>query len=125
MGASELKRFLNDVELVYGIGKAEVATHGVYFSHETSTHASSAASCAGNEVAALREVFGNELLSKFLILNTKGFTGHPMGVSFEDVTAVEVLMRQVVPPVPNYRERDDYLGEINISKDGGPYAFRY
>merc|ERR1712194_325813 len=124
MGASELKRFLNDVELVYGIGKAEVATHGVYFSHETSTHASSAASCAGNEVAALREVFGNELLSKFLILNTKGFTGHPMGVSFEDVTAVEVLMTQTVPPVVNYKEKGDYLGDLNISK-GGPYPCRY
>lgn len=122
--ASELKRFLNDVELVHGIGKAEIATHGVYFSHETSTHASPAASCAGNEVAALRIAFGDDLLSKLLILNTKGFTGHPMGVSFEDVAAVEVLMRQVVPPVPNYKERDDYLGELNISK-GGAYACRY
>ena len=122
--ASELKRFLNDVELVHGISKAEIATHGVYFSHETSTHASPAASCAGNEVAALRSAFGDELLSKLLILNTKGFTGHPMGVSFEDVAAVEVLMRQVVPPMPNYKEKDDYLGDIKISK-GGAYACRY
>eukprot|EP00584_Thalassiosira_punctigera_P013198 CAMPEP_0172560624 /NCGR_PEP_ID=MMETSP1067-20121228/89556_1 /TAXON_ID=265564 ORGANISM="Thalassiosira punctigera, Strain Tpunct2005C2" /NCGR_SAMPLE_ID=MMETSP1067 /ASSEMBLY_ACC=CAM_ASM_000444 /LENGTH=1158 /DNA_ID=CAMNT_0013350461 /DNA_START=43 /DNA_END=3519 /DNA_ORIENTATION=- len=122
--ASELKRFLNDVELVHGVCKAEIATHGVYLSHETSTHASPAASCAGNEVAALRSAFGDELLSKLLILNTKGFTGHPMGVSFEDVAAVEVLMRQVVPPVPNYKERDEYLGNINISR-GGPYACRY
>jgi len=122
--ASELKRFLNDVELIHGISKAEIATHGVYFSHETSTHASPAASCAGNEVAALRSAFGDELLSKLLILNTKGFTGHPMGVSFEDVAAVEVLMRQVVPPVPNYKEKDDYLGDIKISK-GGAYACRY
>ncbi|KAL7538955.1 hypothetical protein ACHAXR_011948 [Thalassiosira sp. AJA248-18] len=122
--ASELKRFLNDVEMVHGISKAEIATHGVYFSHETSTHASPAASCAGNEVAALRSAFGDKLLSKLLILNTKGFTGHPMGVSFEDVAAVEVLMRQVVPPVPNYKEVDDYLGDIKISK-GGAYACRY
>ncbi|KAL9183749.1 hypothetical protein ACHAXT_004605 [Thalassiosira profunda] len=121
---SELKRFLNDVEMVHGISKAEIATHGVYFSHETSTHASAASSCAGNEVAALRSAFGDELLSKLLILNTKGFTGHPMGVSFEDVAAVEVLMRQVVPPVPNYKEKDEYLGDIKISK-GGAYACRY
>jgi 3-oxoacyl-(acyl-carrier-protein) synthase len=121
---SELKRFLNDVEMIHGISKAEIATHGVYFSHETSTHASSASSCAGNEVAALRSAFGDELLSKLLILNTKGFTGHPMGVSFEDVAAVEVLMRQVVPPIPNYKEKDDYLGNIKISK-GGAYACRY
>jgi len=122
--ASELKRFLNDIELIHGICKAEIASHGVYFSHETSTHASAAASCAGNEIAALRSAFGDELLSKLLILNTKGFTGHPMGVSFEDVAAVEVLMRQVVPPIPNYKEKDDYLGDIKLSK-GGNYACRY
>lgn len=122
--AKELDRFLTDIELVYGISKAEIATHGVYFSHETSTHASSATSCSGNEVAALRKAFGDDLLSKLLILNTKGFTGHPMGVSFEDVTAVEVLMQQAVPPVPNYREKDEYLGDLNLSK-GGPYACRY
>lgn len=120
----ELARFLTDIELVHGICKAEIATHGVYFSHETSTHATSASSCSGNEVAALRAVFGDDLLSKLLILNTKGFTGHPMGVSFEDVTAVEVLMKQAVPPIPNYREKDDYLGDLNLSK-GGPYACRY
>lgn len=122
--ASELKRFLSDIELIHGISKAEIATHGVYFSHETCTHASSASSCSGNEVAALRVAFGDELLSKLLILNTKGFTGHPMGVSFEDVCAVEVLLRQTVPPIPNYAERDDYLGDLKLSK-GGPYACRY
>jgi len=121
---SELKRFLTDIELMHGISKAEIATHGVYFSHETSTHATSASSCAGNEAAALREAFGEDLLSKLLICNTKGFTGHPMGVSFEDVTAVEVLMKQIVPPVVNYKEKDDYLGNLSISK-GGPYACRY
>mmetsp|Transcript_5644 Transcript_5644/g.11689 ORF Transcript_5644/g.11689 Transcript_5644/m.11689 type:complete len:1077 (+) Transcript_5644:224-3454(+) len=121
---SELKRFLEDIEVVHGISKAEVATHGVYFSHETCTHASSASSCAGNEVAALRHAFGEDLVSKLLILNTKGFTGHPMGVSFEDVAAVEVLMQQRVPPVPNYKEKDDYLGDLKISK-GGHYACRY
>lgn len=76
--ASELIRFLNAVEVKYGITKDDLATQGVYFSHETSTHASSATSCAGVEIGALREAFGDELLSKLLILNTKGFTGHPM-----------------------------------------------
>ena len=69
---SELKRFLTDIEQVHGISKAELATHGVYFSHETSTHASSESSCSGNEVAALRSAFGDELLTKLLICNTKG-----------------------------------------------------
>ena len=122
--ASELKRFLEEVEMIHGISKAEIASHGVYFSHETCTHASSASSCSGNEVAALREAFGDSLLSKLLILNTKGYTGHPMGVSFEDVTAVEVLMQQTVPPIPNYQEKDEYLGDLKLSK-GGAYACRY
>ena len=121
---SELKRFLKDVELTHGITRAEVATHGVYFSHETGTHASAESSCAGNEVAALRIAFGDELLMKMPICSTKGFMGHPMGVSFEDIAAVEVLTKQMIPPIPNYRDQDDYLGELNISK-GGPYACRY
>jgi 3-oxoacyl-(acyl-carrier-protein) synthase len=120
----ELARFLTDVEILHGISKAEIAQHGVYYSHETSTHASDASSCAGNEIAALRYAFGDDLVSKLLIVNTKGFTGHPMGVSFEDVAAVETLLRQAVPPVPNYRDKDEYLGELNISK-GGRYACRY
>ena len=122
--ASELKRFLAEIEFVHGISKSDVANHGVYFSHETCTHASDAASCAGNEVAALREAFGNDLLSKLLILNTKGFTGHPMGVSFEDITAVQVLLSQEVPPIVNYEEKDEYLGDLYLSK-GGSYECRY
>jgi 3-oxoacyl-(acyl-carrier-protein) synthase len=120
----ELKRFLEDIEMVHGITKAEIAAEGVYFSHETCTHATDASSCAGNEIAALRMAFGDDHLSKLLILNTKGYTGHPMGVSFEDVTAVEVLMQQKVPPVPNYKERDEYLGDLNISQ-GGAYKCQY
>jgi len=73
---SELNRFLTDVEFIHGINRAEIATHGVYFSHETSTHASAASSCAGNEIAALRMAFGDELVSKMLIVNTKGFKGY-------------------------------------------------
>ena len=76
--ASELMRFLANVESKYGITKEDIAMNGVYFSHETSTHATSATSCAGVEISALREAFGDESLSKLLILNTKGFTGHPM-----------------------------------------------
>jgi 3-oxoacyl-(acyl-carrier-protein) synthase len=79
---SELKRFLTDIEALYGISMNDIASHGVYFSHETSTHASDASSCSGNEVAALRSTFGDELLSKLLIVNTKGFTGHVRSTFF-------------------------------------------
>ncbi len=39
----------------------------------------------------------------------QGFTGHPMGVSFEDVAAVEVLHRGVTPPTANNPSVDPVL----------------
>jgi len=102
----------------------DIARCGVYFSHETSTHASPKASCAWNEITALRSVFEDDL-QFLLICNTKGFTGHPMGVSFEDVVAVEVLDSGRVPPVANTPEVDPFLGsDINLSR-GGKYHCRY
>jgi 3-oxoacyl-(acyl-carrier-protein) synthase len=122
--ALELTRFLADIEAKFGINKDVIASDGVYLSHETSTNASPSQSCAGNEIGALREVFGDELMKKLLILNTKGYTGHPMGVSFEDIVAVETLFRQFVPPVVNYQVKDEYLGDIKLSS-GGVYSCRY
>lgn len=48
--ASEMERFISSVEKEQGISRAEIARHGVYFSHETATHASPSSSCAANEV---------------------------------------------------------------------------
>ena len=53
-----------------------------------------------------------------MIANTKGFTGHPMGVGIEDVMAVKALETGVVPPVPNFREPDPELGHLNLSTGG-------
>lgn len=122
--ASELRRFLADVKSKYGIDKEEIAHHGVYYSHETSTHSTPTSSCSFNEISALREVFGDDLLQKLVITSTKGFTGHSMGCSFEDVAAVVGMQRQVVPPVANYKEVDENLGPLRISK-GGRFSHRY
>ena len=100
----------------------------MYLSHETCTHASPSSSCAANEIGALRDAFGADLLRHLLIINTKGFTGHAMGVSFEDVTAVEILRRQAVPPNPNSQAADPYLGDVKLSEGGGyaaDYALRF
>lgn len=124
--AKELERFLKDVELLHGISRSDIATHGVYLSHETCTHASPATSCSANETAALRTVFGSTLLSKLLILNTKALTGHPMGVSFEDVVCVHVLLKQYVPKLPFFKQVDEYLGDdLNLSLQGGHYKCKY
>ena len=61
---------------------------------------------------------------RIVIANTKGFTGHPMGVGIEDVVAVKSLETGLVPPVPNYRELDPELGALNLSR-GGAYPVRY
>lgn len=122
--ALEMERFIASVEKENGISRSEIARHGVYFSHETSTHASPTSSCASNEIHGLRKVFGEDL-KHLLILNTKGFTGHPMGVSFEDVVASEVLSTGMVPPIANFVEADPILGDdIKLSK-GGHYPCKY
>ncbi len=48
--AEEMERFVASIEKELGITRQEIARNGVYFSHETSTHASPASSCAANEV---------------------------------------------------------------------------
>ena len=79
------------------------------------------------QVYGLRKVFGAEL-KNLLILNTKGFTGHPMGVSFEDVVAAEVLVSGIVPPIANMPDTSQYdanLGEDLKFSKGGAYPCRY
>src|SRR5262249_41210349 len=58
------------------------------------------------------------------ITNTKGFTGHAMGAGVEDVLAVKSLETGIVPPVPNFKEPDPELGELNLSQ-GGAYPVEY
>ena len=121
-----MERFVSSVESEMGISREDLAKHGVYFSHETSTYASATSSCASNELHGLRKVFGSHF-KDILILNTKGFTGHPMGVSFEDVVAAEVLTTGRVPPIANFTpgQSDPNLGEdLNLSR-GGAYPCKY
>jgi acyl carrier protein len=90
-------------------------------SHETFTPARGGSAAA--EVTALRENFG-EAAKEIVVANTKGFTGHPMGVGIEDVIALKILEHGIVPPVPNYKEVDPDLGQLNLSR-GGRYPVHY
>lgn len=58
-------------------------------------------------------------------MNTKGLTGHPMGVSFEDVVAAEVLFTGTVPPIANLQEPDPFLGSDLKYSTGGSYECKY
>ncbi len=116
-----MERLVAGAEERWGISRAEIAPHLVFVSHETYTPARGGSAAA--EVEALRAVFGGTTDS-IVVANTKGFTGHPMGVGIEDVVALKSLETGLVPPVPNFKEIDPDLGILNLSK-GGLYPIRY
>jgi len=105
----------------FSLNRHAIAPQTVFMSHETYTPARGGSASA--EVTALRHTFG-EAASSIIISNTKGFTGHPMGVGVEDVIAVKILEYGIVPPVPNFREVDPELGPLNLSR-GGRYPVQF
>ena len=116
-----MERLVARAEARGGVGRAEIAPHLVFVSHETYTPARGGSAAA--EVQALRRVFGARA-AEILIANTKGFTGHPMGVGIEDVVAIKALETGIVPPVPNHRDEDPELGPLHLSR-GGAYDPEY
>ncbi len=119
--AQVMNSLISAAERRFGLNRQAMAPETVFVSHETFTPARGGSAAA--EVVALRETFG-EAASEIIIANTKGFTGHPMGVGVEDVIAVKILEHGIVPPVPNFREVDPELGPLNLSR-GGRYPVTY
>ncbi len=105
----------------WGVDRESIAQEAMFVSHETYTPARGGSAAA--EINALRRVFG-AAADQIVITNTKGFTGHAMGAGIEDVVAVKALETGIVPPVPNYREPDPDLGDLNLSQ-GGQHRVRY
>lgn len=69
--AAELERFVSSMEAQCGVSRGELAQQGVYFSHETGTHASPSSSCAANEVQKVLFYYGRlRLLLYFLPYST-------------------------------------------------------
>ncbi|MFN8038356.1 MAG: SDR family NAD(P)-dependent oxidoreductase [Acidimicrobiales bacterium] len=119
--ASVMEAVVAEAEASGHVDRHAMAAETVFVSHETYTPARGGSAAA--EIHALREVFGADA-DRIVIANTKGFTGHPMGVGIEDVVAVKALETGLVPPVPNVRDIDPDLGDLNLSK-GGVYPVRY
>ncbi len=119
--ASAVESLVTAGERRFGLNRLAMAPETVFVSHETFTPARGGSAAA--EVEALRRVFG-AAASEIVVANTKGFTGHPMGVGIEDVIGVKILEHGLVPPVPNYKEVDPDLGRLNLSR-GGRYPVRY
>ncbi|PID85814.1 MAG: beta-ketoacyl synthase [Chloroflexi bacterium] len=119
--AMVMNNLITAAERRFNLNRYAMAPHTVFMSHETFTPARGGSAAA--EVTALRDTFG-EAANEIVVANTKGFTGHPMGVGVEDVIAVKILEHGIVPPVPNYKEVDPDLGTLNLSR-GGRYPVQY
>ncbi|MBW6474966.1 MAG: SDR family NAD(P)-dependent oxidoreductase, partial [Anaerolineaceae bacterium] len=119
-----MQRVIAQAEQRFGINRHEIAARTAFFSHETYTPARGGSAAA--EIHALRKTFGDQA-NKVIIANTKGFTGHTMGVGVEDVIAVKTLEFGIVPPIAHYDkdfEPDPDLGDLNLSH-GGNYPVQY
>ncbi|MGB4870535.1 MAG: phosphopantetheine-binding protein, partial [Candidatus Promineifilaceae bacterium] len=119
--AMVMNNLVTAAERRFGLNRLAMAAQTVFMSHETYTPARGGSAAA--EVTALRETFG-AAANEIIIANTKGFTGHPMGVGVEDVIAVKILEYGIVPPVPNFKVVDPDLGSLNLSR-GGRYPVQY
>jgi len=115
-----MERLLQTAEKRFGINRQSIASEMVFMSHETYTPARGGSARA--EIHALRRCFGDSA-NQVIIANTKGFTGHAMGVGIEDVVVTKALETGIVPPIAYVQEGfepDAELGDLNLSK-GGPY----
>ncbi|MCS5537309.1 MAG: acyltransferase domain-containing protein, partial [Candidatus Poseidoniaceae archaeon] len=124
--AGEVNHFVSQMENRWGLDRQKFASDTFFYSHETYTPARGGSAQA--EVRALRETFGDSTDS-LVISNTKGFTGHPMGVGIEDASMIHALHTGRAPPIANHNEVDPELGDLNLSKggdhDGMQYGLRF
>ena len=115
--AQTVDEFIGEMENKWGLDRHSIAKDLVFYSHETYTPARGGS--AQSEVRALRETFG-ESTDSMVIANTKGFTGHPMGVGIEDASMFYGLLTKRIPPIANHKVIDEELGNLQLSK-GGDY----
>jgi len=116
-----MEKLVATAESRWGISRNEIAPEMMFVSHETYTPARGGSAQA--EIDALRFVFA-DTADSIVITNTKGYTGHAMATGVEDVLAIKAMETGVVPRVPNFKEVDPDLGNLNLSQ-GGTYPVRY
>lgn len=119
-----MERLLVKAEERFNLKRNDLTGEMMFMSHETYTPARGGSAAA--EIHALRQTFGDKA-NQIVIANTKGYTGHAMGVGIEDVVAIQALVHGSVPPIANLDERfepDPELGDLNLSH-GGSYPLNY
>ena len=113
--SSIMEKMIGKWEEQSGLSRHDLARDVFFMSHETYSPKRGGSSAA--EVHALRQTFG-EQARLIPIANTKGFTGHTMGVGVEDVVALRCLQKQMVPPIPNLKQPDPEFSDLNLSRGG-------
>ncbi|MEK7704113.1 MAG: SDR family NAD(P)-dependent oxidoreductase [Myxococcota bacterium] len=124
-----LEQVLCTLEQATARSRTDIARSSLFVSHETYTPARGGSSAA--EVEALRRCFG-DAARDVIIANTKGYTGHPMGATLEDVVAIKALQRGQVPAVANLdparRNVDPAFADLRFSAGeafSGDLAIRF
>ena len=116
-----MEKLVGGCESRHGLDRRKLAEDLIFMSHETYTPARGGSAAA--EVNALRGTF-TDRTDDIVMTNVKGYTGHPMAVGLEDAIALRSLETGFVPAVPNFKEVDPDLGNLNLSK-GGNLGRRY
>jgi phosphopantetheine--protein transferase-like protein len=119
--SSVMARMIGRWEEQTGLSRDDLAKDMFFMSHET--YSPKRGGSAAAEVQALRKTFGDKALI-IPITNTKGFTGHTMGVGVEDVVAMRCLQKGILPPIANLKHPDPEFADLNLSL-GGPCKANY
>ena len=119
--SSLMQRMISKWEEQTGLSREDLVKDVFFMSHETYSPKRGGSSAA--EVRALRDTFGDRA-RLIPISNTKGFTGHTMGVGVEDVVALRCLQKRKLAPIPNLKKRDPDFADLNLSR-GGPCDANY
>ncbi len=104
---------VGEVAKTHGLTTTELAEKSFFMSHETYTPARGGSSAA--EIDAIRHAFADSA-DKIIIANTKGYTGHPMGASLEDVVAIKALQRREIPAIANLTDIDPAFAGLRFSR---------
>ncbi|MBI4965598.1 MAG: SDR family NAD(P)-dependent oxidoreductase [Desulfomonile tiedjei] len=117
--SSVMEKMISKWEKQSGRSRDDLAREVFFMSHETYSPKRGGSSSA--EVKALRSTFGDKARD-IPIANTKGFTGHTMGVGVEDVVALRCLQKKLLPPIPNLKQPDPEFADLKLSRGGACHA---
>ncbi|MHA2087827.1 MAG: beta-ketoacyl synthase N-terminal-like domain-containing protein [Promethearchaeota archaeon] len=123
--SQKLNEFVAEIVKRHGITKNELASKGMFVSHETYSPARGGS--AESELLALEETFGNQAYD-MMIINTKGYTGHAMGAGIEEAVAIKSMEKGKIPPIANLSRIDPNYKRFNFSKGSNKrkeYALRF